>query len=61
MENVAVIPARTRQVAVTLIAWLGPEEDILSRCSPVHDGLREAVVRAVLDAVNRPVVWLSVH
>jgi hypothetical protein len=61
MESVTVIPVGTRQVALALVAWLGPEEDIFSGCSPVRDDPREAVVRAVLDAVNRPVAWLSLH
>jgi hypothetical protein len=61
LENVAVVPVGTRQVAVAVVQWLGPEEDVFSGACPVRDDPREAVVRAVLDAVNRPVAWLSLH
>lgn len=59
LENVMIAPLGARQVALALVAWLGPEEDVLSGSSLVRDDPREAVVRAVLDAVNRPVAWLS--
>lgn len=59
LESVAIVPLGARQVALALVAWLGPEEDVLSGSSLVHDDPREAVVRAVLDAVNRPLTWLS--
>jgi hypothetical protein len=61
LENAAVMPFGTRQLAVAVVAWLGPEDDVFSGSSPVRDDPREAVVRAVLDAVNRPVAWLSLH
>ena len=59
LESVAVAPLGARQVALALVAWLGPEEDVLSGSSLVRDDPREAVVRAVLDAVNRPLAWLG--
>ena len=61
LESVALVPAGARQVALALVAWLGPEEDIFCGSSPVRDDPREAIVRAVLDAVNRPVAWLSLR
>ncbi|HEV2439404.1 MAG TPA: hypothetical protein VGX97_05020 [bacterium] len=59
LESVTIAPLGARQVALALVAWLGPEEDVLSGSSLVRDDPREAVVRAVLAAVNRPVAWLS--
>ena len=59
LEGVTIAPLGARQVALAVVAWLGPEEDILSGSSLVRDDPREAVVRAVLDAVNRPIAWLS--
>jgi hypothetical protein len=59
LESATIAPLGARQVAVALVAWLGPEADVLSGSSVVRDDPREAVVRAVLDAVNRPVAWLS--
>lgn len=59
LEGVTIAPLGARQVALAVVAWLGPEEDILSGSSMVRDDPREAVVRAVLNAVNRPIAWLS--
>jgi hypothetical protein len=61
LEHAAVVPAGARQLAVAVVAWLGPEEDVFSGSSPVRDDPREAIVRAVLHAINRPVAWLSLH
>ena len=61
LESVSIAPLGARQVALALVAWLGPGEDVLSGSSLVHDDPREAVARAVLDAVNRPVAWLSLR
>ncbi|HLW47314.1 MAG TPA: hypothetical protein VKW09_06045 [bacterium] len=61
LENVTLVSVGTRQVALVLVAWLGPEQDLFSGSSPVRDDPREAVVRAVLNAVNRSVAWLSLH
>ncbi len=49
----------SHEVAVALVAWVGPEEELLSGTAIVRDDPREAVARAVLDAVNRPVSWLE--
>ncbi len=59
LESAGVYPLGARQVAMVLVSWLGPEEEILSGSAVVRDDPREAVVRAVLDAVNRPVGWLG--
>ena len=61
LDSVTITPLGARQVALALVAWLGPEEEVLGGSSVVRDDPREAVVRAVLDAVNRPVAWLSPH
>lgn len=59
LEGAAVVTLASRQVALALVSWLGPEEEQLSGSALVRDDPREAVVRAVLDAVNRPVGWLG--
>ena len=59
LKLATVIPLGTHQVAVVLVAWIGPEEELLSGAAVVQDDPRDAVVRAVLDAVNRPVSWLG--
>jgi hypothetical protein len=61
LEHAALIPVGMRQLAIAVVVWLGPEEDVFSGSSPVRDDPRESVVRAVLAAVNRPVAWLSLH
>lgn len=61
LEGAGVVSLASRQVALVLVAWLGPEEELLSGSSPVRDDPREAVVRATLDAVNRPVGWLGMR
>jgi hypothetical protein len=59
LEGAAIHPLGSHQVATVLIAWLGPEEQLLCGSSVVRDDPREAVVRAVLAAVNRPIGWLG--
>lgn len=59
LEGVALATLASRQVAVALVAWLGPGGDLLAGSSVVRDDAREAVVRAVLAAVNRHVGWLG--
>ena len=54
-----VAPFGLHRVAIAIVTWTGPEEELLSGAAIVHDDPREAVVRAVLDAVNRPVSWLG--
>jgi hypothetical protein len=59
LKTVTVVPLGTQQVALALVAWTGPEQELLSGAAVVRDDPRDAVVRAVLDAVNRPVSWLG--
>ncbi|HKV45460.1 MAG TPA: hypothetical protein VJT32_12445 [bacterium] len=59
LKTVTVVPLGTQRVALALVAWDGPEQELLSGAAVVRDDPRDAVVRAVLDAVNRPVSWLG--
>jgi hypothetical protein len=59
LEGAVIVPVANRQAALVVVSWLGPEEQVLSGSSVVADDPREAVVRAVLDAVNRLVGWLA--
>jgi hypothetical protein len=59
LEGAVVVPLASHQVALVLTTWLGPEQELLSGSAVVRDDPREAVVRAVLDAVNRPLSWLG--
>lgn len=59
LEGALIVPVANRQAALVVVSWLGPEEQVLSGSSVVTDDPREAVVRAVLDAVNRLVGWLA--
>jgi hypothetical protein len=59
LKLATIVTLATQQVAVVLIAWTGPEEDLFSGAAIVRDDPRDAVVRAVLDAVNRIVGWLG--
>lgn len=58
LEGVTVSPVGTHEVAVAVVALPGREEETLCGSAVVRDDPREAVVRAVLDALNRPVSWL---
>lgn len=60
LEGVGVTRVGDREVAVVVITLSGQEEEVLSGSSVVREDPREAVVRAVLAAVNRPVGWLTV-
>lgn len=53
------VPLATNQAVLVLVTWAGPEEELLTGSAVVKDDPREAVVRAVLDATNRPVSWLG--
>jgi len=46
-------------VAVVAVVLTGTEQEVLAGSSVVRDDVREAVVRAVLAAVNRPISWLT--
>ncbi len=59
LRAATVVPLGSHQVALALVAWTGPEEEILSGAAIVRDDTRDAVARAVLDAVNRSVSWLG--
>lgn len=59
LRGATVVPLGNHQVALALVAWTGPEEELLSGAAIVRDDAREAVARAVLDAVNRSVSWLG--
>lgn len=58
LEGVTVSSIGTHEVAVAAVAVPGREEETLCGSAVVRDDPREAVVRAVLDALNRPVSWL---
>lgn len=58
LEAVDVSTVGRHDVAVVVITFPGSEEEMLVGSSLVHDDPREAAVRAVLDAINRPVSWL---
>ena len=60
-EGVATTQVGEHEVAVVTVILAGSDQEILSGSSIVRDDSREAVVRAVLAAVNRPVSWLTVN
>jgi len=60
LEGATVSRVGEREVAVVVLTLSGQDEEILSGSSVVREDPREAVVRAVLAAVNRPVGWLTV-
>ncbi|MDR7433737.1 MAG: hypothetical protein QN189_01250 [Armatimonadota bacterium] len=59
LEEVAIVPLARREVALALVTLLSPEEEHLSGSAIVREDPREAVVRAVLAAINRPLSWLA--
>jgi hypothetical protein len=60
-EGVGVHGVGDHEVAVVTVTLAGPEQETLAGASVVRDDQREAVVRAVLAAVNRPVAWLTTN
>jgi hypothetical protein len=60
LEGVTVARAGERDIAVVVLTVSGRDEEVLSGSSVVREDPREAVVRAVLAALNRPVGWLTV-
>ncbi len=58
LEGVNVDTIGTHDVAVAVISLPGREEETLVGSALVRDDAREAVIRAVLAAINRPVSWL---
>jgi hypothetical protein len=59
LKMATVVTLATQQVALVLVVWAGPEEELFSGAAIVRDDPRDAVVRAVLDAVNRLIGWLG--
>lgn len=60
-EAAAVVPVGECQVAVVTVTLAGSDHETLAGASVVRDDPREAVVRAVLAAVNRPISWLTTN
>jgi hypothetical protein len=58
LEGVNVSTIGTHEVAVAVVSLPGREEETLVGSALVRDDAREAVIRAVLAAINRPVSWL---
>lgn len=59
LDGAAVVRVGDRDVAVAVVTLAGQDEEVLSGSSVVRDDPREAMVRAVLNALNRPVGWLT--
>lgn len=60
-EGAATHPVGEHEVAVVTVTLVGTEHETLAGASVVRDDPREAVVRAVLAAVNRPISWLAAN
>jgi hypothetical protein len=60
-EGVGVHTVGDHDVAVVTVTLAGTEQETLAGASVVRDDPREAVVRAVLAGVNRPVSWLTAN
>jgi hypothetical protein len=58
-DGTAVHPVGDSEVAVVIVTLAGNDQETLAGASVVRDDPREAVVRAVLAAVNRPISWLT--
>jgi len=58
LDGVTLSRTGSHEVAVVVVSLAGREEETLAGSSLVRDDPREAVVRAILDATNRPVSWL---
>lgn len=58
-EGVGIHAVGDHQVAVVTVTLGGDQQETLAGASVVRDDQREAVVRAVLAAVNRPISWLA--
>lgn len=58
LEGVSTLAVGPHEVAVAVVTVPGRDDETLSGSAVVRDDPREAVVRAVLDAINRPVSWL---
>lgn len=60
-EGASVQPVAEQEVAVVTVTLAGTDHETLAGASVVRDDPREAVVRAVLSAVNRPISWLAAN
>ncbi|MBI3997501.1 MAG: hypothetical protein HY355_00610 [Armatimonadetes bacterium] len=60
-EGVGLPRVGEHEVAVVTVTLAGADQETLSGSSIVRDDPREAVVRAVLAAVNRPISWLTAN
>jgi len=58
LEGVNVSSIGAHEAVVAVISLPGREEETLVGSALVRDDVREAVIRAVLAAINRPVSWL---
>lgn len=58
LDGVSTLAVGAHEVAVAVVSLPAREEETLVGSAVVRDDPREAVVRAVLDAINRPVSWL---
>lgn len=58
LDGVTVATVGAHEVAVAVVSLPGRAEETLVGSAVVRDDPREAVVRSVLDAINRPVSWL---
>lgn len=58
LDGVSVTTVGVHEVAVAIVSLPGRAEETLVGSAVVRDDPREAVVRAVLAGINRPVSWL---
>lgn len=59
LEGVTTCTVGSGEIAAVIVTLTGREEDMLAGASLIRKDPPEAVVRAVLDAVNRPTSWLA--
>lgn len=59
LEGVTTCAVGSAEVVVVIVTLTSREEDMLAGASLIRKDYPEAVVRAVLDAVNRPTAWLA--
>ncbi len=59
LEGVNTCTVGSGEIAAVAVTLTGAAEETLTGASLVRDDRREAIVRAVLDAINRPVSWLA--
>lgn len=60
-EGVGLHTVGDHEVAVVTVTLAGTDQETLAGASVVRDDPREAVVRAVLAGVNRPISWLTAN